>query len=63
MVVTMESTMLMQYAFRFPEDTFSTDICPIATEYAVCILNWTPDTKSGRSDIEIWSRLSFDTVS
>ena len=50
-VVTMERTMLMHAALRFPEDTFSTDLWPMAMYYAVWVYNWTPDMQSGLSAI------------
>ena len=61
-VVTMARTMLMHAALRRPEDTFSTDICPMAMYYAVWVYNWTPDMQSGLSAIEIWSRSRFEPV-
>ena len=36
-VVTMARTMLVNAALRFPEDTLSTDICPMAMDYAVWV--------------------------
>ena len=62
-VVTMARTMLMHAALRCPEDTLSTDLCPMAMDYAVCVYNRTPDMQSGLSAIEIWSRSRFEPVS
>ena len=45
-VVTMERTMLMHSLLRFPEDTLSTDILPIAMDCAECIYNWIHDMQS-----------------
>ena len=50
-VVTMERTMLMHAALRCPEDTLSTDLCPMAMDYAVWVYNRTPDMQSGLSAI------------
>ena len=61
-VVTMERTMLMYTALRCPEENFSTDLWPMALDYAVCVYNQIPDMQSGLSDIEIWSRSRFETV-
>ena len=52
-IVTMESTMLMHAALRFPKDTLSTDIWPMAMYYAVWDYNRIPDIHSGLSAIEI----------
>ena len=38
-VVTMARTMLMHAALRCPEDTFPTDIWPMAMDYAVWVYN------------------------
>ena len=62
-VFTMSRTILMHAALRFPEDTFSTDIWPMAMDYAVWVYNRTPDMKSGLSAIGIWSRSRFEPVS
>ena len=53
MVVTMTSTMLMHAALICTEDIFSTDIWPMAMDYALWIYNWISDMKSGLSVIEI----------
>ena len=58
-VVTMTRTILMHAALRCPEDTLSTDLWPMAMNYAVWIYNRTPDMKSGLSAIGIWSRSRF----
>ena len=58
-VVNMARTMLTHAALRFPEDTFPTDLWPIAMDYAVWVYNWTPDMQSVLSAIEIWSRSRF----
>ena len=55
-VVTTKRTMLMHAALRCPEDTFSTDLWPMAMDYAVWVYNRTPDMQSRLSAIEIWSR-------
>ena len=60
---TMERTMLMNTALRCPEDTFTTDLWPMAMHYAVWVYNRTPDMQSGLSGIEIWSRSRFEPVS
>ena len=62
-VVTMSRTMLMHAALRCPEDTLSTDLWPMAMDYAVWVYNRTPDIQSGLSAIEIWSRSRFEPVS
>ena len=62
-VVTMERIMLMHAAFRYPEDTLSTNLWPMAMNYAVWVYNWTPDMQSGLSAIEIWPRSRFEPVS
>ena len=61
-VVTMARTMLMNAAIICPGDTFSTDIWPMSIDYAVWVYNRIPDMQSGLSDIEIWSRSSFEPV-
>ena len=53
-VVTMARTMLMHAALRCSEDTFSTDLWPMAMDYAVWVYNNTPEMQSGLSAIEIW---------
>ena len=53
----------MHTALIFPEDTLSTDIWPIAIDYAVWVYNRIPDIQSGFSAIEIWSRSMFEPVS
>ena len=63
MLVTMARTMLMHAALRCPEDTLSTDLWPMAMDYAVWVYNRTPDMQSGLSAIEIWSRSRFEPVS
>ena len=62
-VVTMERTMLMHAVLRCPEDTLSTDLWPMAMDYALWVYNKTPDIQSGSSTIEIWSRSRFEPVS
>ena len=42
-VVTTEIIMLMHAALICPEDTLSTDILPIAMDYAVWVYNWIHD--------------------
>ena len=59
----MEITMLMHASLRYPDDTLSTDICPMDMDYDVWVYNLIPDIKSGLSDIEIWSRSRFKPVS
>ena len=63
MVVTMARTIVMHAALRCPEDALSTDLWPMAMDYAVWVYNRTPDMKSGLSAIEIWSRSRFEPVS
>ena len=62
-VVTMEITMLVHAALRFPEDKLSIYLWPMAMDYAVWVYNRTPDMQSGLSDIEIWSSSRFEPVS
>ena len=62
-VVTMARTMPMHAALICPEETLSTDIWPMAMDYAVWVYNRTPDMQSGLSAIEIWSRSRFEPVS
>ena len=50
-VVTMARTMLIHAALRFPEDTLSTDLWPMAMDYAVWVYKRTPDMQSGLSAI------------
>ena len=61
-VVIVTRTMLIHAALRCPEDTFSTDIWPMAMDYDVLVYNRTPDMQSGLSAIEIWSRSRFEPV-
>ena len=42
-VVTMERTMLIHVVLRCPEDKFSTDLWPMAMDYAVWVYNRTTD--------------------
>ena len=53
----------MHAALRCTEDTFSTDIWPMAMDYALWVYNSTPDIQSELSVIEIWSRSRFEPVS
>ena len=53
----------MHAAFRYPGDTFSTDIWPTEMYYAVWVNNRIPDMKSGLSATEIWSRSRFEPLS
>ena len=62
-VVTMESTMFMHAALICPDETFYNDLWPMAMDYAVWVYNQIPDTKSGLSNIEIWSGSRFEPVS
>ena len=62
-LVTMTSTMLMHAALRCPEDTLSTDLWPIAIDYAVWVYNRIPDMQYILSAIGIWSRPRFEPVS
>ena len=41
----------------------STDLWPMAMDYAVWVYNRTPGMQSGLSAIEIWSRSRFELVS
>ena len=52
-IVTIARTMLVHAALRCPEYTLSTDICPMAMDYAAWVYNRTPDMQSGLSAIEI----------
>ena len=61
-VVPMARTKLMNAALRCPEYAMSTDIWPMAMDYAVWVYNRTPDMQSGLSAIEIWSRSRFEPV-
>ena len=53
----------MHAALRCPEEKLSTDIWPMAMDYAVWVYNRIPDMQSGLSAIEIWSRSGFEPVS
>ena len=61
-VVTMARTMLMNAVLICLEDTLSTDLWPMAMDYAVWIYNHIPDMQFGLSAIEIWSRSRFESV-
>ena len=63
LIFTIARTMLMYATIRFPEDTFTTDILPMAMDYAVWVYNWIPGMQSGLSAIEIWSRSRFEPMS
>ena len=54
--------MFMFDAIRCPEDTLSTDICPMSINYALCIYNRIPDMQYGFSTTEIWPRSMFEPV-
>ena len=45
-VDTVARTMLMHNVFRCPDDTFSTDIWPMAMDYSVWVYNRIPDIQS-----------------
>ena len=62
MVFTMARAILIHATLRCPEDTFSTDIWPMAMDYSVWVYNRIPDMQSGLSAIEIWSRSRFDPI-
>ena len=62
-VVTMARTILIHAALRFPEDTFFTDICPVAMDYDLWVYNQIPDIQYRLAAIEIWPRSRFETVS
>ena len=62
-VVTITRNMLMHADLRYTEDTLSTDLWPMAMEYAVWVYNRTPDMQSVLSAIEIWSSSSFEPIS
>ena len=62
-VVTMARTMLMHAALRCPEDTLSTDLWPMAMDYAVWVYNQIPNMQSGLYAIEIWNMSRSDSVS
>ena len=62
-IVTMKRTMLMHAALRCPEDTFSTDLWPMAMDYAVWDYNRIPGMQSGLSSIETFSRSRFEILS
>ena len=62
MIVTTERNILMHAALRCPEDTFYTNICPMAMDYAIWVYNRIPRMQSGLSAIEIWSRSRFYPV-
>ena len=53
----------MHAAIRCLEETFYTDICPMAMDYDLWVYNWIPDMHSGLSAIEIWSSSRFEPVS
>ena len=53
----------MHAVIRCPEETFSTDLWPMAMNYTIWVYNSIPDIKSRLSDIEIWSMSRFDPVS
>ena len=63
MVFTMLSTTLIHAVLRFPDDTFSNDIWPMAMDYDVWVYNRILYMKSGLSAIGIWSRSRFEPVS
>ena len=44
-IVTMERTMLMRATLICPEETLSTNICPMEMDYAAWIYNQIPDTQ------------------
>ena len=50
-VVTMARTILMHAALIFPEDTLSTDLWPMAMDYAVWVYNWIPNIHTRLSAI------------
>ena len=62
-VVTMPRTILIHVTLRYPENTFSTDICTMEMDCSVWIYNRISDMQSGLSAIGIWSMSSFETVS
>ena len=62
-VVTMARTTLINAAVRCPEEKLSTDIWPMAMDYAVWVYNRIPDMQYGLSAIEICSRSRIEPVS
>ena len=62
-VVTVARTMLMHASLTCTEDTLSTNLWPMAMDYAVWVYNRIPDMQSRLSAIEIWSRSRFEPVS
>ena len=62
-VVTVSRTMLMQAALICPENILSTDLWPMAMDYAVWVYNRIPDMQYGLFAIEIWSWSRFERVS
>ena len=53
-VVTMPRTILIHVTLRYPENTFSTDICTMEMDCSVWIYNRISDMQSGLSAIGIW---------
>ena len=53
----------MYDALRGHEDTFSTDIWPVAMYYSIWVYHHIPDMQYVWCAIEIWSRSRFDPVS
>ena len=62
-LVTMERTMLVHYALRFPKDPIFTDIWSMEMDYDIWVYNRIPDIQSRLSAIEIQSRSKFERVS
>ena len=61
-VVYMARTMMIHAAMRSPENTITSDLWPMAMEYAVWIYNHLPKSDTGLSPDEIWTRSQFTST-
>ena len=59
-IVSMARTMMLHAALRTPEKELSSDLWPMAMDYAVFIYNRLPNQSTGYSPIKLWTRTSFN---
>ena len=61
-VVNMARTMLLHAAIHGPDDFVSTQLWPMAMDYAAWLYNHIPKMDSGVAPVELWSRMAQSTV-
>jgi hypothetical protein len=61
-VVNMARTMLLHAAIHGPDGFVSTQLWPMAMDYAAWLYNHIPKMDSGVAPVELWSRMAQSTV-